>query len=292
MVTGKGNAEHQDLVCRGRRRRLVRGAATAAVSAGLVVGLLGTRLGSVGLAQDAPPTMTPITFTVIDPTATTAPAAAPTSTPAPTEPPAPTATPVPTATPSPTPEAIDLAFTAESWTGAYYRGDGQAYGRPWVSVYGALSEFPRATLTFDLPRAPSELIAFEVVGLDDEWADRNDISIEINGQQAYTGPSPFNDWDGVGNGENAAWTRVTIVFPGSLLQEGSNEIAIANLEPVASYNSPPYVLLSTASLSVAPPELATATALTPVPTASSEGADIVSTIFAGDEGDDDDEDDG
>jgi hypothetical protein len=68
---------------------------------------------------------------------------------------------------------------------------------------------------------------------------------------------------------------VTVVIPPGLLVEGSNEIAVANLEPVASYNRPPYVLLSTASLAPAPPELATAAA---EPTATPQ--------------DDDDDDDG
>ena len=92
----------------------------------------------------------------------------------------PTATPLPTATPIPSPPAaptlapardVRLQFTAEDWVGGYYRGDSQAYGRPWVAVYGALSDFPRATLGFTLDATPGRAATISITGLDDEWAD-------------------------------------------------------------------------------------------------------------------------
>ena len=116
------------------------------------------------------------------------------STPTPTATPSPTAPPTPTATahghtdrdavangaaepdaavaPTLAPGSdVRLEFTAEDWLGGYFRGDSQAYGRPWVAVYGALSEYPRATLAFTLDATPGRAATISITGLDDEWAD-------------------------------------------------------------------------------------------------------------------------
>ena len=145
---------------------------------------------------------------------------------------------------------VRLEFTAEDWVGGYYRGDSQAYGRPWVAVYGALSEFPRATLGFTLDATPGRAATISITGLDDEWATLNPIALEVNGEAVYTGPSPFVNWDGIGNGANAAWTTVPFTIPSGMLRAGPNEIAFANLTPVASFNAPPYVLLADAILEI------------------------------------------
>ena len=195
------------------------------------------------------------------PTATAAPTLPPppTATPLPTATPAPTATPLPTATPSPTPPAaptlapardVRLQFTAEDWVGGYYRGDSQAYGRPWTAVYGALSDYPRATLGFTLDATPGRAATISITGLDDEWETLNPIALEVNGEAVYSGPSPFVNWDGIGNGANAAWTTVPFTIPSGVLRAGPNEITFANLTPVASFNSPPYVLLADAVLEI------------------------------------------
>ena len=167
---------------------------------------------------------------------------------------APTATPLPTATPTPPPAAPTLApardvrlqFTAEDWAGGYYRGDSQAYGRPWVAVYGALSEFPRATLGFTLDATPGRAATISITGLDDEWESLNPITLEVNGEAVYSGPSPFLNWDGIGNGANAAWTTVPFTIPSGILRAGPNEITFANLtrspasmrRPMSSWRTP------------------------------------------------------
>ena len=190
----------------------------------------------------------------------------------PTEPTLPTrtATPVPppTVTPMPAPQTIAPAnpatrptlapiaatrieFTAEDWAGGFYRGDRLAYGRPWVAVYGAFSDYPRASLRLPLEARPRGEATLTIVGLDDEWAGSNQIALEINDEIVYSGSSPFASWDGVGDGRDAAWTAVAFTLPEGLLRRGENDVAIANLAPVASFNSPPYVLLSTAALELA-----------------------------------------
>ncbi len=221
------------------------------------------------------------------PTAT----AVPTSTPAPTATPLPTATPVPTATPSPVPPAaptlapardVRLEFTAEDWVGGYYRGDSQAYGRPWVAVYGALSEYPRATLGFTLDATPGRAATISITGLDDEWETLNPIALEINGAAVYSGPSPFVNWDGIGTGANAAWTTVPFTIPSGMLRAGPNEITFANLTPVASFNSPPYVLLADAVLEISVQGNGDAPAPTAVPiVSSSDAADFTAADWAG-----------
>jgi hypothetical protein len=197
-------------------------------------------------------------------TATATPSPLPTSTPIPTPtpiPPTPTATPIPApptiapANPGAVPTIAPVAatridFAAADWTGGFYRGDGLAYGRAWVAVYGAFSDYPRASLRFTLQTRPRGAATLTITGLDDEWAEPNEIALEVNGEPVYTGPGPFPNWDGVGDGRDAAWTPVAFQIPNGLLRAGENEIALANLEPVDSFNSPPYVLLSNAVLEI------------------------------------------
>jgi hypothetical protein len=210
------------------------------------------------------PSPTPAPIPTVTATATPLPTPTPTalatSTPTPIPPP-PTSTPVPvpptiapaqpTAAPTIAPGVgARIEFVAENWVGGFYRGDGLAYGRPWVAVYGAFSDFPRASLRFTLDARPRGEATLTIVGLDDEWAGPNPIALEVNGEVVYSGPSPFPNWDGIGDGRNAAWTAAVFTIPDRVLRAGENEIAVSNLTPAASFNSPPYVLLSDAVLEI------------------------------------------
>ena len=146
------------------------------------------------------------------------------------------------------PSTSAATFTSADWIGAFYRGDAQSYGRPWSAIYGAASEYPRATIRFRLDARPSGPAMLRLTGLDDELAELNPITIEVNGQQVFSGPSPFLNWDGIGNGEDAAWTEVAVTIPADVLERGRNEITIANLSPSGNFNAPPYVLLADATL--------------------------------------------
>jgi hypothetical protein len=226
--------------------------------------------------------------------------AVPGQTPPPTTTPLPTATPIPppTATPTPIPptptpavaptlapvQTLRLDFTAADWRGGYYRGDSVAYGRPWVAVYGARSDYPSATLVFDLDSTPGRAATLRITGLDDELGDLNPVALDVNGQRVYTGPSPFPNWDGRGDGANAAWTRVEFAIPSGILWAGSNEITFFNLSPVASFNGPPYVLLSDATLAI-PGGVTSPTSppIVPVnPTASFPAEDWAGGFYRGD----------
>jgi hypothetical protein len=171
---------------------------------------------------------------------------------------------LPTIAPSST---AHLALTAADWTGGFYRGDAQYYGRPWVAIYGAYSEYPRATLSLTLTDAPSQAATVTITGLDDEWADLNQIALDVNGQVIFTGASPFPNWDGAGKGENAAWTSVPFTIPAGVLRAGENDLTLSNLMPSDSFNSPPYVLVSDASL-----DIPGAAGTTTVPVETSNGA--------------------
>ena len=238
---------------------------------------------SAGGAATATPTprriVIPSATPGVPPTATTPPVAtttpnsiiiveteSPQPTPPPTLPPSPTpvptatSTPVPTATPMPTPavaptlapvQTLRLDFTAADWRGGYYRGDGRAYGRPWVAVYGALSEYPSATLVFTLDATPGRPATLRLTGLDDELGTLNPIALDVNGQRIYSGSSPFPNWDGRGDGANAAWTTAEFAIPSGALWAGSNQIMFVNLSPAASFNAPPYVLLADATVEIA-----------------------------------------
>jgi hypothetical protein len=87
-----------------------------------------------------------------------------------------------------------------------------------------------------------------IIGLDDEWAERNEIALEVNGQVMFSGPSPFANWDGVGDGADAVWTSAQFSIPAGSLRAGPNEIALANLNPASNFNAPPYVLVADATL--------------------------------------------
>jgi len=180
---------------------------------------------------------------------------------------------------------VRLRFTAEDWAGGYYRGDSQAYGRPWVAVYGALSDYPQATLGFTLDATPGREAAISITGLDDEWATLNPITLEVNGEAVYTGPSPFVNWDGVGNGANAAWTTVPFTIPSGMLRAGPNEITFANRTPAASFDAPPYVLLADAVLEISGRATGDPTAVPIVPSsdaAAFTAADWDGAFYRGD----------
>lgn len=213
-------------------------------------------------AATTAPTATPQSIIIVEtaapgPTSTPVPTLLPTATPVPATPtptpPPPTPTPMPAPAVAPTlapVQTVRLDFATEDWRGGYYRGDGLAYGRPWVAVYGALSDYPSAALDFILETTPGRPAILTIVGLDDELGASNPVALDVNGERVFSGPSPFPNWDGQGSGANAAWTPVEFTIPRGVLRAGGNQIVFANLSPVASFNAPPYVLLSDATLEI------------------------------------------
>jgi hypothetical protein len=151
---------------------------------------------------------------------------------------------------------------AASWEGAYRPRDALHFGRPWVAIYGNLSVYPQATARVRLDAVPNAPATLTLTGIDDEWGDLNPIEVGVNGQQVFSGASPFANWDGTTTGAAGAWTPVTITIAPELLQAGRNRITFANLSSSVTVGSPPYVLLGDATLQ-APG--ATVTVLEPEP---------------------------
>ncbi|MEA2597912.1 MAG: hypothetical protein QOF01_4381, partial [Thermomicrobiales bacterium] len=145
-------------------------------------------------------------------------------------------------------QPVSLSFGPNQWQGGFYRGDNGFLGRPWVAIYGAQSGMGRATLTVSLDADPTGEATLTITGLDDEWDGNNPILIEVNGVEIFNGLSPFPTWDGVGDGESAAWTSVAFTVPAGTLRAGTNEIAFSNLAQSANFNSPPWVNISDTTL--------------------------------------------
>jgi hypothetical protein len=180
--------------------------------------------------------------------ATKLPAAEPTSTPSPAATNSPKRKKKPSPTPTVATSSFDESFSVSDWSGAF-SGNQSWYGRPWVAIYGAQSQYPHATLAFSLDDAPVSSATLTLDGLDDEWAGNVEIEVTVNGVAIFSGPSPFSSWDGQGHGENAAWSSCPFEIPQGVLQAGENQIVVANLEPAANFGTGPYVLLSDATIS-------------------------------------------
>lgn len=119
-----------------------------------------------------------------------------------------------------------------------------------MAVYGALSKYPTATLEMPLASAPSEGAQVILTGMDDELPTRTPIRVTVNGQTIFEGPSPFPNWDGVGECDNPVWTPVTLPIPPGALHAGDNQITIADLASSDAFNAPPYMMISDTALVV------------------------------------------
>jgi hypothetical protein len=108
-------------------------------------------------------------------------------------------------------------------------------------------------LVVDLDAAPSGPTRLAIAGLDDERAGSNPIELSVNGQDMFTGPSPFASWDGIADGAGAAWTTVIFELPAGLLMAGRNETAVTNFSQAVNFGISPYVLLAEAGIEVAVP---------------------------------------
>ena len=234
------------------------------------------------LAPTATPEPSP-TATLV-PTATSTPLPTPTATPVPTATatpePTPTATPLPTATPEPTtmptpvPVVPDdttadtqveagsgtgdlqqstLSFDASDWRNAFAEGDQSAYGRPWVAIYGQASDYPRATLRFNLDQQPDGTVSLTVTGLGDETGTPFPFAIEVNGVSTGEIPASFPNWNPNRDGQigqGAIWGQIQVDLPGDFFGDGRNEITVVSLQPGSNFGVPPYILLSEASLTL------------------------------------------
>ncbi len=141
-----------------------------------------------------------------------------------------------------------LTFAASSWHGGWLRNNNGFLGRPWVAIYGAQSDYPRASLVFTLDDVPAGDVRLTLVGICDETGTRDRIRVTVNGVAIYVGTAWFRSWDGEGNGADAVWTTVLITLLADYFGPGTNRITVANLQNGDNFSSPPYVDLGAARL--------------------------------------------
>jgi hypothetical protein len=168
--------------------------------------------------------------------------------------------PTATAEPEESDEDTVVSFEASDWIGGFYQSDPDLqayYGRPWVAVYGAESDYPQATLAFELDGEPNQPIQVTILGLDDELEALNRMAVEINDRRVYEDEAIFGNWNAV-SGDPSVWTEVRLTIDPSLLRDGVNTLTFLNLEPVASFNGPPYFLLGAGTIDAADVEVALA----------------------------------
>ncbi len=164
------------------------------------------------------------------------------------------------ATTAPTPATDDdeddgnddeAEVAASDWEGGFYQADPALqdyYGRPWVAVYGAQSDYPSASLVFTLDGSPEAPVTLTVLGLDDEIEGLNPLAIEVNGRRVYEGDDPFVNWNAV-TGDPSVWSQVGFRMAPDLLEEGENTVTFINLSESDTFGGPPYFLLGDGRLS-------------------------------------------
>jgi hypothetical protein len=148
----------------------------------------------------------------------------------------------------PSSSVVRLTFNQSDWHGGFLRDDYEWYGRPWVALYGAQSDYPRADLRFTLSEQPFGTVVLYLTGLCDETGIKNPIRVAVNTRTIFNGTAWFESWDGTGDGSNAPWTTVVIRIPADFFLPGQNNISVTNRQPGSNFSSPPYVLLGGARL--------------------------------------------
>ncbi len=126
-----------------------------------------------------------------------------------------------------------------AWQGGYANNKAGVYPGDFVSLYGAKSKYPSASVSFNSADVPQGMTGLQVTGLDDEWPQHEKIEVSLNGTVIYSGPSTFPNWyPGMRQPGTMCFT-----LPPDLLVQGPNRLAISDREPDANFGTPPYVLV-------------------------------------------------
>lgn len=142
---------------------------------------------------------------------------------------------------------LELGFVASDWNGAYYQATGNL--QPWSALYAQSTGYGDGTLQFKVAGEPAaESFTLTLEGMTSENWTNLPIAVRINGQEVYTGTSPFATWNGT-DGQQP-WTDVRLDLPASALQQGENTITIVNLVDQGGFSVPPYVLLAGGTLTI------------------------------------------
>ena len=149
------------------------------------------------------------------------------------------------------PGPVSATFDSTKLNGAYERNDKTLFGRTEKALYGAGSTFDKATITFNLDRAPTGQPVLKITGLDDELPAHCTFQVLVNGTSVFKGPNTFPTVPGGDTGEGGKdryWGEMSINVPASALKAGQNTITLSNLDPWKGSLGVPYILINTLSL--------------------------------------------
>jgi hypothetical protein len=142
---------------------------------------------------------------------------------------------------------MTMSFAASDWQGAYFQETGNL--QPWSAVYSQSTEYGQGTLSFTIDGEPaSDTFTLTVDGMTSENWTELPIAVLINGQEVYTGNSPFPTWNGV-DGQQP-WATFSFDLPTSVLQQGENTLTFVNLMEEGLFSRPPYILLAGGTLTI------------------------------------------
>jgi len=131
-----------------------------------------------------------------------------------------------------------------AWQGGYADNKPGVYPGEFVSIYGANSDYPAASVTFERDAVPRNGAALDITGLDDEWERYENLEVSLNGIVIYSGPSEFPNWY-LGMEEPGS---MCFDLPQDALVDRQNTFTISDREPNANFGTPPYVLLGESKL--------------------------------------------
>lgn len=101
---------------------------------------------------------------------------------------------------------------------------------------GALSSM---TATFNLSVSPTEKMAIQLRGRDDDGGSPTHIRIAINGVSVFSGECGFS---------HQSWGERRFAIPDHVLKAGRNDLTISNLEPKGESGNPPWFMIARATL--------------------------------------------
>ena len=131
-----------------------------------------------------------------------------------------------------------------AWQGGYPDLVPGIYPGEFVAIYGAQSEYPAASLTFELDSVPDHDMTLDITGIDDELPAKVKLQASLNGETIFEGPSEFPDWvEGMEEPGHMVFT-----LPAGTLQQGHNVFTLSNLAPDANFGEPPWVLVGASDL--------------------------------------------
>jgi serine/threonine protein kinase len=140
-----------------------------------------------------------------------------------------------------------LDFAASDWKGAYYQSRGNL--QPWSALYAQSSGYGAGTIRFNLKGEPtSGTFTLDVQGMTSENWDSVPMAIRVNGQEVFSGNSPFATWNGV-DGQQP-WASVSFDLPAEALQQGENTVTFTNRVEQGAFGLPPYILLAGGTITV------------------------------------------